>query len=285
MRYENFTLIDLPLPSIEDQQDIARFLDHEVKKIEVLIEEQRRLLELLKEKRQSVISHAVSKGVDPDAPTKDSGVDWIGSIPSHWGIGKFTREVKIAEGQVDPRIEPYSSMLLIGPEHVESRTGRLLNRESAHQQEAESGKYYCVSGDVIYSKIRPALGKVVLAPEDCLCSADMYPLSSRGTVQHQFLYWLLLSDQFITWSVLESDRVAMPKLNRETLSKLKIPVPPLHDQEAISAHLRSIVAKYDTLYSGANAAIGLLQERRSSLVSAAVTGKIDVRNYSPKEAA
>jgi type I restriction enzyme S subunit len=262
---------------------VALFLDAETAKIDELIEEQRLLIELLKEKRQAVISHAVTKGLNPDGQMKSSGVDWIGDVPVHWHLGKFTREVRVAEGQVDPRVEPFSSMLLIGPEHVEARTGRLLRRQSASEQAAESGKYFCKRSDVIYSKIRPALGKVALAPEDCLCSADMYPLTSRGKLQHNFLYWLLLSDQFIAWSVLESDRVAMPKLNRETLSKLMIPLPPPTDQDAISRYLQSVVDKYDELYGEASNAVMFLQERRAALISTAVTGKIDVRNFTPKE--
>src|SRR5690606_12609538 len=126
--------------------------------------------------------------------------------------------VAIAEGQVDPENKPYSSMLLVGPEHVESGSGRLLARATAQDQAAESGKYYCRKGDVIYSKIRPALRKLVLAPEDCLCSADMYPLRGRSRVENRFLAWFLLSEEFSGWSVLESDRVAMPKINRNTLN-------------------------------------------------------------------
>jgi type I restriction enzyme S subunit len=116
----------VPKPTIEEQMEIAAFLDRETGKIDALVEEQRRLIELLKEKRQAVISHAVTKGLNPNVPMKDSGKDWIGEVPSHWEVLKFTREVKTVEGQVDPKVEPYSSMNLIGPEHVESKTGRLI---------------------------------------------------------------------------------------------------------------------------------------------------------------
>src|SRR5690606_33402844 len=138
-------------------------LDQETTKIDDLISEQRRLIELLQEKRRAVISHAVTKGLNPDAPMKDSGVEWLGEIPRHWDLGKFSREIWIAEGQVDPEQEPYKSMPLIAPNHIESGTGRLLELETAEEQGAISGKYWCESGDVIYSKIRPALAKVVIA--------------------------------------------------------------------------------------------------------------------------
>ena len=139
------------------------------------MEEQRRLIELLKEKRQAVISHAVTKGLNPDAPMKPSGIEWLGDVPAHWVVKRFQRCVHVAEGQVDPEDSKYSEMFLIAPNHIEGGTGRLLAHETADSQGAESGKYFCRAGDVVYSKIRPVLRKVCIASEDCLCSADMYP--------------------------------------------------------------------------------------------------------------
>ena len=161
--------------------------------------------------------------------------------------------------------------------HVESRTGRLLNRETASEQGAISGKYFCRSGDVIYSKIRPALAKVAVAPEDCLCSADMYPLRPRRLLLSGYLYWLLLSDGFIAWSVLEADRVAMPKINRETLGDVRLPIPPRSEQIAIDTYLQREVEQVHGLMGKAHAAIERLQEYRTAFITAAVTGKIDVR--------
>lgn len=270
---ENFPLW---LPSIPDQIAIASFLDRETGKIDALVEEQKRLIELLKEKRLAVISHIVTKGLNPDVPMKATGIEWLGEMPVHWEVDKFSRVVKIAEGQVDPEVEPYRSMPLIAPNHIESATGRLLALETAEAQGAESGKYMCRAGDVIYSKIRPALAKVTIAPVDGLCSADMYPMSSKA-LAHQYLLYLLLTAQFTGWSVLEADRVAMPKINRESLADLRLPVPPLDEQQGIANRLTNEVAKIDALLAEANSAIVLLQERRSALISAAVTGKIEVR--------
>lgn len=165
------------LPQSDEQRAIATFLDHETAKIDALIAKKERLIELLKEKRAALISHAVTKGLDPSVPMKDSKIKWFGDIPEHWDVRKFSREVHIAEGQIDPEVEPYSSMLLIAPNHIESGTGRLLLKQNAADQGAQSGKYLCRAGEVIYSKIRPALAKVTIAPSDCLCSADMYPMS------------------------------------------------------------------------------------------------------------
>ncbi|KQZ94308.1 hypothetical protein ASD64_05485 [Mesorhizobium sp. Root157] len=268
----------IPLPSLAEQASIASFLDRETANIDALIDEQKKLIELLKEKRQAVISRAVIKGLDPDVPMKDSGVEWLGEIPAHWMLEKFSRCVQIAEGQVDPRKEPFASMVLIAPNHVESITGRLLFMETAVEQGAESGKYLCQAGDVIYSKIRPALAKAVLTPVDALCSADMYPMRGRNGLAEQYLLWLLLSPQFTAWSVMEADRVAMPKINREALSDLRLPLPPKQEQAEICAYLDRETCGVDNLLLQAETANALLQERRSALISAAVTGKIDVRD-------
>jgi type I restriction enzyme S subunit len=138
------------------------------------------LVELLAEKRQAVISHAVTKGLNPGGPMKDSGIEWLGEVPAHWEVLKFQRCVFVAEGQVDPKEPRYSQMPLIAPNHIESGNGRLIVLETAEEQGAESGKYLCQAGDVVYSKIRPALRKVCIAPKDCLCSADMYPLKAHS---------------------------------------------------------------------------------------------------------
>jgi type I restriction enzyme S subunit len=277
----------LGLPPLPEQLAIAAFLDGRTSRVDRLIEKKRVLIERLGEKRTALISRTVTRGLPPAAaraagllehpPLKPSGLDWLGDIPDRWEVRKFSREVAIAEGQVDPEKEPFLSMLLIGPEHVESGTGRLLQRATAADQTAESGKYLCGKGCVVYSKIRPALRKLVIAPEDCLCSADMYPLQGRGRIENRYIYWLFLSQQFSAWSVLEADRVAMPKINRDTLNELRMPVPPLSEQLAIAAYLDAETAKLDSLVARVQTAIERLQEYRTALITAAVTGKIDVR--------
>lgn len=279
--------IELPLPPVDKQQTIARFLDAKTAQIDELIAKKRQLIDKLKEKRSALIARTVIRGLppaaakaaglEPNPQMKDSRVEWLGALPAHWDIEKFSREVYIAEGQVDPEMEPFASMILIAPNHIESGTGRLLALETAAEQFAESGKYLCPAGAVVYSKIRPALRKVVIAPEQCLCSADMYPLTCRKKLLNPYLYWLLLSDQFSAWSVLEADRVAMPKINRETLNELRLPIPPKKEQLKIVEYLVTETAKVDHLLSKAWAVIGSLTEYRQAIITSAVTGKIDVR--------
>lgn len=274
-----------PLPKQEDRCTIAAFLDHETARIDALISKQHRLIELLKEKRQAVISHAVTKGLNPNAPMKDSGVEWLGQVPAHWEVMKFTHCARIRNGQVDPKLEPYVDYYLIAPNHIESKEGKIVNLETAQEQGADSGKYLCKKGEVIYSKIRPALVKACLSPSDkVLCSADMYPVQGTNGLTNGFLLWYFLSDGFTRFAVNQADRVAMPKINRESLAEAKVPVPPSEEQYEICSYINEKTTKLDTLVSQAEVAKQLLQERRTALISAAVTGKIDVRNWSNEKA-
>ena len=176
-------------------------------------------------------------------------------------------------------------MTLIAPNHIEQRSGRLISTETAEEQGAESGKYICEKGDIIYSKIRPALRKACVAPENCLTSADMYPLKSTSRLASEFILYYLLSEQFSSLAVLESERVAMPKINRDTLGSIPIVIPPISEQKEIIRHIETQSLRIDALSNEASACIALMQERRSALISAAVTGQIDVRGLAQQEKA
>lgn len=281
---EAFNTFVAPVPSLPEQTKIAAFLDFETGQIDALIAKQQRLIELLEEKRQAVISHAVTKGLDPTAPLRPSGIDWLGDVPEHWEVKKFSHCTSIRSGQVDPRKLPYSEYTLIAPNHIESGTGRILSMETATEQGADSGKYLCAAGEVIYSKIRPALAKACLAPHDeTICSADMYPISGAEGLSNKFLFWNLLSQWFTSLTILESDRVAMPKINREKLAEVSLPVPPIDEQGHICDFIEKQTSILDTLVTKAKSAIALLKERRTALISAAVTGKIDVRDWQPPQ--
>ncbi|MBE3658679.1 hypothetical protein BOO92_18580 [Vibrio navarrensis] len=277
---ESLKALQMLLPSIEEQQKIANFLDHETAKIDTLIAKQEKLIELLKEKRQAVISHAVTKGLNPQAPMKDSGVEWLGEVPEHWSVKGFNHCAKIRGGLVDPKLEQYKDLVLYAPNHIEKETGKVICKESADAQGADSNKYLCFKGEVIYSKIRPALAKVALCDEEvALCSADMYPIDAYNGLTNTFLYWFLLSDSFTKAVVLDSDRVAMPKVNRESLGEYRVPVPPMDEQLDICSSIKRQSRILDELEDKASYQIALMKERKTALISAAVTGKIDVRHF------
>lgn len=214
-------------------------------------------------------------GYKPYPAYKDSGVEWLGRVPEHWDVLSFQRCVSIAEGQVNPEQSPYNEMTLIAPNHIESGTGRVLYSETAAEQNAESGKYLCQSGDVVYSKIRPALRKVCIAEESSLCSADMYPMRGHSGMSNDFLFWFLLSEPFSAFAVLEADRVAMPKINRESLNAVQLPRPQLAEQQAIVSKLDRETARIDALIEKKTRFIELLREKRQALITHAVTKGLD----------
>lgn len=275
--WEHVSSIPIPFPPPEEQAEILESLNGKTSRIDTLIAKKTRFIELLKEKRQAVITKAVTKGLDDSVQMRDSGEEWIGAIPKHWSSVKFNFVARVTEGLVDPKDPPYRDMVLVAPNHIESGTGRLLAQETAAEQNAESGKYTCKQGAVIYSKIRPALAKVVIAPCDCLCSADMYPMNCSENANPEWLFYLMLSAPFTAWAVLESDRVAMPKINRESLSGLRAFVPPLDEQRSIVDYVNARLARIDRLILKTERSIELLKEHRAALITAAVTGKIDVR--------
>lgn len=205
----------------------------------------------------------------------ETGRVWLETIPSDWAFEKFTRAVRIAEGQVDPTEEPYTNMVLVAPNHIESGTGRLISEETAADQAAISGKYLCRKGDLLYSKIRPELAKVVIAKRDCLCSADMYPLTALAPFETRYLFYFFLCHQFTDWVSLESSRVAMPKVNRETLAEIRLPLPPPSLQRAIADYLDTETARIDGLIAAKKNVITILADKRHSIISHAVTRGLD----------
>lgn len=206
-------------------------------------------------------------------PLRNDG--FLGDIPSDWTTGAFRYYVQVREGQVDPKDAAIEGLDLIAPNHVESGTGRLLALETAADQGAESGKYLCDAGDVIYSKIRPALRKVAVAPHDCLCSADMYPLKGQNGLTNRFLYWYLLSEPFSDFAHRESARVAMPKLNRETLATALVPVPGIQEQERIANFLDVQTGRIDALIAEKDRLSTHLTQSSVDLLHDAVTKGLD----------
>ena len=277
-RWDTLAELPIPVPEVKVQRLVADFLDRETAEIDAFIADQDELIGLLAERRAATISHAVTKGLDPTVRMKESAVEWLGDVPEHWTVNRLSRCVRINEGQVDPEAEPFVDMILIAPNHIESRTGRTREFETAREQAAESGKYLVRRGQVIYSKIRPALAKVVVAPFDCLCSADMYGLSATDSrsLSNQYLRWMLLSQSFTDYAIDQSARVAMPKLNQDTLGAAPVWYPSLQEQHAITAWITRETTELDATISDAEEAIALSRERRAALISAAVTGKIDV---------
>jgi type I restriction enzyme, S subunit len=207
---------------------------------------------------------------------KDSGVEWLGEIPANWVVKKWRYCCHVTEGQVAPDDERFRDRILIAPNHIEPGTGRILYMETAGEQGAISGKYLVRTGDIIYSKIRPALNKVCIAAGDWLCSADMYPVKVMDAgLDAKYLQYFILSEPFVRLMVDESMRVAMPKVNRETLAACPLPIPTPEEQRAVAAFLDRETARIDGLVAKKERLIELFQEQRTALITRAVTKGLD----------
>jgi type I restriction enzyme S subunit len=211
------------------------------------------------------------------AELRIEGSTWYGSIPSDWNVDRFKRIATIRNGQVDPEDDRYKNLPLYAPNHIESGTGRLLEVESADAQGAESGKFLVESGEVVYSKIRPELRKVIVAPFKGLCSADMYPVRPTHRVESRFLYYEMLSDGFSQYTVLESDRVAMPKINRKALGECIFLYPDRKQQVRICEYLDSSCAAIDAAVAAKRRQLETLDELRKAIVQRAVTRGLSER--------
>jgi type I restriction enzyme S subunit len=282
-RWSDAGNVFVPIPSEQEQISIISFIDHETAKIDALIEEQRRLIELLKEKRQAVISHAVTKGLDPDGEMWDTSIKWIGEIPLSWTVSR----VKYAVAKVvdclhtTPTYDGELSYPAIRTADVEP--GRILisqarlvseevYRERVHRLEPESG-------DILYSREGERFGIAALVPPlTKLCLGQrMMMFRPDPSFDPAYLMWAMNSSA-VYQQVLEGvTGPTAPHVNIGEVINFSIPAPPLTDQKNISKHIDAIVTQMDGLVALAHDGIGLLEERRSALISAAVTGKIDVR--------
>lgn len=275
------------LPSEKEQKCIAAFLDHETAKIDKLIEKQQQLIELLKEKRQAVISHAVTKGLNPDVAMKDSGVDWLGGVPAHWVISQLkfnTLEMQTGPFGSQLHAEDYvtDGIPLINPAHMiagELIPDMQVTVDELTQKRLE--RHMLNAGDIIFSR-RGELGRCAVVKkehEGWLCGTGSLKTKLTKKIIPYYAYILISSEGVVSELTLESKGSTMANLNTETLGKIRLPIPPINEQEAILNYIEHISQKYDYLINSANAAINFMRERRTALISAAVTGKIDVRDW------
>ena len=280
----------LPVPSKSEQATIADFLDRETAKIDALIVEQERLIALLKEKRQAVISHAVTKGLNPNAPMKDSGVEWLGEVPAHWDMSRLKH---LSSHVVDclhttPTYDGDLAYPAIRTADLER--GRLLLSQARLVSEAvyqdRIQRLPPRAGDIVYSREGERFGMAALVPEDTrLCLGQrMMMFRVYPHVDPAYVMWLLNSDAVYQQVLSTVGGATSPHVNIAEIINFAVPVPPLREQADIARKIEEASSGCDSLVEKSEEAISLLQERRSALVSAAVSGKIDVRGVVVAEA-
>ncbi|MCC7310922.1 MAG: restriction endonuclease subunit S [Sulfuritalea sp.] len=273
-------------PPLPEQTQIAAFLDRETAKIDELVAEQRRLMELLKEKRQAVISHAVTQGLNPDAPMKPSGIEWLGDVPAHWVITPL-------KWLTDPKRPIMYGIVLPGPDVGEgvpilkggnvkpSRMNLSAMARTTPEIEAPYARARLKEGDLVYS-IRGTIGDCEPVPaelERSNITQDVARIAIGSDFCARWARWALLASAIRDDLACGSLGATVRGINIFDLKRASIPTPPLSEQIEISEFITDETAKLDTLTAEAQHAIDLLQERRSALISAAVTGQIDVRPH------
>lgn len=286
----DFTSTRIPLPPLSEQVSIAAFLDRETAKIDGLVEEQRRLIELLKEKRQAVISHAVTKGLDSSAPMKDSSVEPLGDVPAHWLVTRLKRVVPaVTVGIV---VEPSKYYVEAGVPALRSlnvRPGRLSPEDLVFiSEEANTlhSKSKLRAGDIVAVRTGQPGTAAIIPPEfDGTNCIDLIIIRKGEEVCERFLCWFLASNAARQQFAEGSGGAIQLHFNVAAAKELALAVPPLDEQRRIAAELEQHVGKLDALVAEAQRAIELLRERRAALISAAVTGKIDVREPAAAPAA
>lgn len=271
------------VPSYDEQTAIATFLDHETGKIDALIAEQEQLIALLAEKRQATISHAVTKGLNPEVPMKDSGVSWLGEVPEHWEVTQIKRFCSlITDGaHVSPEIEGgvyhfVSTKDLVGD--IIDFDNSLLTSPESYAQLVKNG---CrpIAGDILFSK-DGTIGRTVAVE----CEKEFVVASSLIIIRPhieilrpRFLNYLCKSDVVVSQVESFVKGAGLPRLSIQNLLKVVGVFPPAEEQDAIATLLDAEITRLNALDFEARRSIDLLKERRSALIAASVTGKIDVR--------
>lgn len=260
-------------PTITEQKRIANFLDAKCAEIDALTADIQTQIDTLEQYMRSVITETVTKGLNPDVEMKDSGIEEVGKIPGTWIKTRFKYVAEIKSNLVSP--EGYEEYPQISPDNIEKNAGKLLAYNSVEEAGIISGNHLFYKGQILYSKIRPNLNKVIIAPFDGLCSADMYPIESNQMTK--FILYMMLSDYFVEQvSIVIHDRVKMPKINQDELGEIRVVIPIPKDQMDIVRYLDEKCSEIDAIIIEKKEQLTTLNEYKKSLIYEYVTGKKEV---------
>lgn len=271
-------------PPHGEAEKVANFLEHETAKIDNLIEKQKQLIELLKEKRQAVISHAVTKGLNHDVPMKDSGVEWLGDIPSHWLCTKIKHIALLTPKKSSVNFKNNDECTFIPMEKLKRNS--LVTDESKLIRDVISGYTYFEDNDLLMAKVTPCFENKNIAVARGLVnsigfgSTEIYVLRPTDKIRVNYLLYRLQEDNFIRAATAAMTGAGgLRRVPSDFLLNYPIAIPPKAEMDAIVAYLNAQEIHYDLMEKNATQAVQLLQERRTALISAAVIGKIDVRDW------
>lgn len=287
LKFEDFRRLPIVVPTLNEQRAIANFLDHETAKIDALIDKQEKLIELLKEKRQAVISHAVTKGLNPDVPMKDSGIEWLGEVPISWRKTQLRYEVtqfgggtpskdnqSFWEGEI-PWVSPKDMKTLYIHQTIDNISESAVS-DSSVKLIPEGCVLIVVRGMILAHSV-----PVAKTMKQVTVNQDMKALKPHRYLNSDFLLWLLVGLRDLVLDLVETSAHGTKCLRTQDFERLAIFLPDLKEQENIVNGLVTTVTQIDNTIEKSKKQIALLKEKRGSLISSAVTGKIDVRNWQP----
>ena len=288
MKFEEMRRLPMLVPTLDEQQKIAIFLDHETAKIDTLIEKQQQLIKLLKEKRQAVIGHAVTKGLNPNAPMRDSGVEWLGEVPEHWDVAKVSHRYEIRLGKMLDVKKVTGNHLGSYLRNTDVQWDR-INTDDLPQMDfrpEEYQRYSVKNGDLIVCE-GGDIGRSAIwnLDETCFYQKALHRLRPHyHSKDHtRFMFYLMFDavhQERLSGGI---EKATIAHLPAETFRQYRFAYPPHVEQVTISNFLDKINTKFELVEATARKQIELFQERRTALISAAVTGKIDVRNWQAPE--
>lgn len=256
---------EVAIPPLQEQHRIVNYINNTISTYDAVISTQERRIALLEELKQSVITEAVTHGINPNATLRPSGIDWIGNIPQHWEKLRFKNFITLIT-------TPSISEQKIGLENIESNSGNFIETDS----EYEGNGFEFQVNDVVYGKLRPYLRKVWKATFSGNAVGDFYVFRCKSNSISSFLQYLLLSDGFTKIANSSTFGAKMPRVSSEFILSLHYFLPPLSEQQEIVAYIESKIKPIDASIAKAKREIELLKELKQSVITEAVTGKIKV---------
>ncbi len=266
-----FLSIKTPIPPIDEQDKIVSFIEYKEKQINKLIKKQKKLIELLEEKKKIIITEAVTKGLDKSVPMKDSGIDYIGQIPQNWEIKKIKQILK----QISKK-KIYRGGIYIGMENIESWTGRFNVILNAN---IEGVSNIFSKGQILFGKLRPYLAKCIITDCAGLCSSELLVLKPNKDHDENFIQKLMLSKTFIDLVDASTYGAKMPRANWNFIKNIECAIPDINEQREIIKYINKIDEFINKLIQNKKILIEKLEDYKKNLISFAVTGQIDVRDY------
>lgn len=285
MRYNDFKNINLYIPPRTEQDQIVKFLDYKISKINKFIKEKKREIELLKELKQAEINRAVTKGLNPNVPMKNSGIDWLGEIPEHWMVTQLRRVVNYVKTGITPKGAKEESFDDSGFDWITPAdfTDQMLLSNSIRKL-SNTGKLDVPifhEGVVMMIGIGGTMGKVSIAPFECSCNQQINVISCGNKINSYYLTYFLRTIKNHIFNT--AKYTTLPILNQLETKKINILLPPYNEQVEIIKSIKIVADQIDNLALAIENEIRLINEYKTSLISDVVTGKVDVQDVKIEE--